>query len=190
MINFPLIEAKSLADLNQYRFLDDRYLELLPGIFADTNYCINPLLRAYAYQSITHDGDILCSWSALWIHTGYAPIQLIRGPYTVRRDSKYRSTSKRRTIRSEDIHKYGNVLVTNCARTAVDLLLEDLEAGISFLPILLRSGARYEAIMECLNHIHAVAGKKRVQEVLAQLPRDIFRFNQLAGMRNAHGKTR
>ncbi|MFC5370063.1 hypothetical protein [Arcanobacterium bovis] len=178
MITFPLIEAKNLAQLNECRLSDDQYLELLPGIFADLNYCITPTLRAYAHQSITHEGDILSARSALWIHTGIAPVTLVRGPRTVRLDSKYRNTGPRRRIQSHNILKLGNVFVTDCDRTAVDLLLEDLESGIGYLPSLLRAGARYERMLDCLERIRSVAGKKRVQAVLSQLPSDIFSYNR------------
>lgn len=178
MAEFPTIEAKNLADLNDFRFRSDHFVELSSGrYFALLEYCSSAQFRASAYKSLIHPGDILTQYSALWIHTGLVTPQLAQGPFVVRRDSRHRTSCSRRKIPVYHTVTLAGVELMSVDRTVVELLVADLESGISNLPKLVRAGATYDGVENVAKEIHSVPGKRRLQAILRQLPRDIFIFN-------------
>lgn len=165
---YPLITARCLSELNHFRAHHQYYLELPENHFVAYRdvYCAG--LRALALAQLINPADILVGKSALWLHTGFVPT-LMREITTARIDGRKHTGTVRKKIAEHHLMQIENVVTTTPARTAVDLLLVDLELGITALPKLIKAGTNISQIQCIAAEMSNSQGINQVRSVLRQL---------------------
>lgn len=165
---FPLIAAKNFNDLNHFRGHHQYYLELPDNHFVAYRDVYSSNLRALALAQLMQPHDILIGVSALWLHTGFVAGAM--GELSLARiDGRKRNGVVRKKIPSNHLMQVENVAATTPSRTALDLLLQDLELGITALPKLIRVGSDILQIQQIALQMTGVPGINRVRSVLRQL---------------------
>ena len=165
---FPLLAAKNFNDLNHFRGHHQYYLELPNNHFVAYRDVYSPSLRALALAQLMQPQDILIGVSALWLHTGFVA-DTMSELSLARIDGRKRNGIVRKKIPSNHLMQVENVAATTPSRTALDLLLQDLELGITALPKLIRVGSDILQIQQIALQMTGVPGINRVRSVLRQL---------------------
>lgn len=167
--NYPLECAHNLAELNHYRINREYYLELPHEYFVPFSRLYSPEARILALQNFLIPGDILIGKSALWVHTGFISNNKLAEITIARADGRKRKNASRKRIPNSHLDLIAEIKITNLARTAIDLLLADLEFGITALPKLIRTGTNIPEIQNLAEKMNGHQGISRVRSVLAQL---------------------
>ncbi|WP_353066895.1 hypothetical protein [Arcanobacterium hippocoleae] len=178
---YPLAYAHDLAALNHYRAYPEYYFELPEKHFAAYAAISSPALRALAIQPFISREDVLIQASALWLHTGYTHANMLRKVDVAATNRHQKKNTIRRIIPNNHLTRIADVKVTSLERTAIDLLLSDLELGICAIPKLIRCGTNIAKIHSFSENMHGKQGIGKVRSVLTQL-REVRSLKQLENL--------
>ncbi|XCB30039.1 hypothetical protein RQN30_00795 [Arcanobacterium hippocoleae] len=155
--------------MNHYRAHREYYLELPDNHFVSYPDVYSPALRALALKPFLAKNDTVINESALWLHTGFYPCHVLDKVKTARLDGRKRKGSVRRRIPAQHLQLIEGIFTTTLERTAADLLLSDLELGITAIPKIIRAGSNIQKIQNLVNSLNGIQGLSCVRSVLSQL---------------------
>lgn len=169
---FPIIEATSLTQRNEIANAPYIGVRLAGDTAVAHQWCMTPNMRAYAIKQL-NPGDFTATHeTALWIHTGIATLALERTLQFAQPTSSRIAGARRMFVPDEHIMRIAGQQLTTPERTAVDLLLANIETGITYLRELI-SHCPSMTLSTTLNCACTVRSKKdigRVRRILAQIP--------------------
>ncbi len=169
MHKFGVYKATTLAQRNEFQLLQEYYYELAENYFVQKDFAHNPQMRGYALSSILSPGDIAVTHTAYWLYTGKISPPLKQKYYIARQDARHKAAGIRRRFQSQDLQIIGGQQITSLERTALDLLLLDLETGMDYLWELLPVGTSIKQIYTYSKNRKGLNNMQIINQVLAQL---------------------
>ena len=168
---YPILETTSLAQRNEIANAPYIGVRLAGDKAVAHQWCTTPSMRAYAIKQL-NSGDFTATHeTALWIHTGIASLALERTLHFAQPTSSRIAGANRMFVPDQHTMSIAEQKLTTPERTAVDLLLADIETGITYLRELI-AHCPSMTLSSTLDCAHTVRSKKdigRVRCILEQL---------------------
>ena len=169
---FPILEATSLAQRNEIANAPYIGVRLAGDKAVAHQWCMTAAMRAYAIAQL-NPGDFTATHeTALWIHTGIATPALERSLHFAHPTSSRIAGAARMFVPRDHTMSIAGQKLTTPERTAVDLLLANVETGITYLRelILHCPGTTLETTLSCARTVRSKKDIGQVRSILAQLP--------------------
>ncbi|MCI6573587.1 MAG: hypothetical protein PT944_00655 [Actinomycetaceae bacterium] len=166
-----ILTPTSLADRNELANAPYIGACIARSYFVPARWCDSAAMRGYVTSCIAAQHSVATHETALWIHTGRATPALERGLAIADSTNNTHGRSRRSHIPPSDIVTCGSQRLTSPERTAVDLLMQDIPTGISYMLDIARAypAMALAAVQRCAWSMSSARGIRRVRAVLDQL---------------------
>lgn len=172
--------AEPLDAITRIEAREGHLFEYVPGRTVATDLIVTPGLRARLLAPFMRGNSVVCTLSALWVHTGYWPPDCLPTLTIAHPNQSAYPVRLRTRIGARYRTAIGGVPVTTPERTAIDLLrYEELSLAVTGVLYLLRAGLRLDALKHCAHLVLRGYRYESARAFIAALP-DYLRRREAA----------